>query len=642
MADKVTNITELPLDILVLVLPYLDAKSFLAFCSTCKAFQQPSIRLDPAYWSHATRSTFRVPNQPVVQHDGPRWQNMYRRMLHQSRVFTWGSNQHQRLGHSYAARIPRNPMIPPGFRRHRFPQKEHCSIPTEMERVQELGVIADLQCGGWSTTILDSEGSLHTVGVLDGMIAIHNANAEPGPQRLTFPAGHTASRSDRYEPTTAVREFSSGRAHILALTDSGRIWSWYHTQRSGLHVKFWSADVKEDSSNKPFSASTSLYGRVKQVVAGWSCSSAYIYGTGIVIWDPVTRTRGNNSNEEEDTIITEHVEVPKTAYQRIKGASRETEDDKALGEDVGVVLNYIMLENFVVFVTDIGKVFCGRLAAQNRVEDILELQGLRNDSGKLSDVQGSFRRFAVFKNGEVIIAHQDYLQACWDARHTNHEQIGIQGLEKIPALQNNDVISVAFGDYHFLALHSSGRITSYGTEMQGCGALGLGDAPESRLRGVRSGGFNRDASLLPHAYTHGRQVWFDEEKEEWIKFMTEGGKDPEEAKERLSLFRSHTTVQGEVSEWFEQEGKYWDETASTPASLDEEDGLSPHFGLRVSAAGWHSGALLLVNDKPKTQYNWKERSFPRLKLSDGTEMPGSVPFDQWRYGRPEWQLDVRV
>ena len=147
MADKVTNITELPLDILVLVLPYLDAKSFLAFCSTCKAFQQPSIRLDPAYWSHATRSTFRVPNQPVVQHDGPRWQNMYRRMLHQSRVFTWGSNQHQRLGHSYAARIPRNPMIPPGFRRHRFPQKEHCSIPTEMERVQELGVIADLQCG---------------------------------------------------------------------------------------------------------------------------------------------------------------------------------------------------------------------------------------------------------------------------------------------------------------------------------------------------------------------------------------------------------------------------------------------------------------------------------------------------------------
>ena len=46
------------LDILVLIFPYLDAKSFLALCSTCTALQQPSIRLDPTYWSHQTRSTF--------------------------------------------------------------------------------------------------------------------------------------------------------------------------------------------------------------------------------------------------------------------------------------------------------------------------------------------------------------------------------------------------------------------------------------------------------------------------------------------------------------------------------------------------------------------------------------------------------
>lgn len=53
---EIRNITELPLDILDIILPYLDAKSFLAFCSTCRAFQQPSIRLDPAYWSFQTRS----------------------------------------------------------------------------------------------------------------------------------------------------------------------------------------------------------------------------------------------------------------------------------------------------------------------------------------------------------------------------------------------------------------------------------------------------------------------------------------------------------------------------------------------------------------------------------------------------------
>ena len=58
--SEVKNITELPLDVLLAIFPYLDAKSFLAFCSTCKAFQQPSIRLDPAYWSLQTRSKYQL------------------------------------------------------------------------------------------------------------------------------------------------------------------------------------------------------------------------------------------------------------------------------------------------------------------------------------------------------------------------------------------------------------------------------------------------------------------------------------------------------------------------------------------------------------------------------------------------------
>jgi SCF-associated factor 1 len=148
MADKVSCITDLPLDILVLVFPYLDAKSFLALCSTCKAFQQPSIRLDPAYWSHAIRSTFRVPNQPVVQHGGERWQKLYRRLLTQSRVFTWGSNSHKRLGHSYGDRDPQNlamtRIIRPGRLRNMI---TNCSFPAEMEDTRNLGVVADMQCG---------------------------------------------------------------------------------------------------------------------------------------------------------------------------------------------------------------------------------------------------------------------------------------------------------------------------------------------------------------------------------------------------------------------------------------------------------------------------------------------------------------
>jgi hypothetical protein len=37
MADKVSCIADLPLDILILVFPYLDAKSFLALCGRSRA-----------------------------------------------------------------------------------------------------------------------------------------------------------------------------------------------------------------------------------------------------------------------------------------------------------------------------------------------------------------------------------------------------------------------------------------------------------------------------------------------------------------------------------------------------------------------------------------------------------------------------
>lgn len=152
MTEQVASITDLPLDILVLVFPYLDARSFLALCSTCKSFQQPSIRLDPAYWSYITRTTFRVPNQPVVQHDGLRWQKMYRRLLTQSRVFTWGQNGHNRLGHAAhgdSETLPRRPYMRAGLMRPgrltRYNAKE--PHPTEMDNTRNLGVIADMQCG---------------------------------------------------------------------------------------------------------------------------------------------------------------------------------------------------------------------------------------------------------------------------------------------------------------------------------------------------------------------------------------------------------------------------------------------------------------------------------------------------------------
>jgi len=53
-------------------------------------------------------------------------------------------------------------------------------------------------------------------------------------------------------------------------------------------------------------------------------------------------------------------------------------------------------------------------------------------------------------------------------------------------------------------------------------------------------------------------------------------------------------VQGEVSEWVEQWGRDWDRRTGVEEA--DEDGLGAHFALSVAAAGWHSGALVLVNE----------------------------------------------
>jgi SCF-associated factor 1 len=503
---------------------------------------------------------------------------------------------------------------------------------------------------GWSTTVLNSRGTLYTAGILNKDYRYYGTESK-GFRPLELP-----SASD--ESTIAIRQFSSGRSHILGLSDSGRIWSWAHKEVVGLAIKF--VDVDIDEMRETASTTSTLHGKVKQVVAGWSCSSAYIYGTGIVVWDTVSLDdHGQTSIDmscgaSTDTmLVLKHSEVPRTGYQRTKDAAREGDKEMALGEEVGAVLNYILLEHFVVFVTDIGKVFCSRLGDANRIDEILELRTLRSQGGNALELQGSFRRFAVFKQyEEVITVEQSYLDACWNAR-TEPEHTDIEGLQWIPALQNSGVISVAFGDWHFHALHSSGKITSYGTELECCGALGLGN-PEAgapaTFRGIYTGNAwaeRHKGRLVPHAYTYGREVWFRPEQIAWMEYLEQGGKDgpleegqtsDKEAHERLNLFYNNLNVQAEVSEWIEQEGREWDKDKG-------EDGLGAFFALKVSAAGWHSGAIVLVNDdlaSKKDVYDWLSKGFPRLKLSDGTEMPGTVDFDEWREGRPDFLRDLKI
>jgi SCF-associated factor 1 len=729
---------DLPVEILLLIFPYLDANSFLSLTSSCKSLHRPEFLHEATFWSAIVRSTFRVPNQPVVQNDGQRWQKLYKRMLKQSRVMTWGDNQKACLGHSYSS--------PAGFRMRGGPHRgharavrqKHISWPQKMQNTENIGVVSDLQCGGWSTSLLTSKGAIYTVGVMDGMQfnqprapGMQQAKMDPTP--LRFPPGFAQPR-ERYDVATAIKQFSSGRGHVLGLSDSGRIWTWQNIDDAALHVRFLHHDTVEGERE---------HGRgvTHKVVAGWNKSAALIEGSGIVLWDPLKRENDETATEDA-ALVLESAVVPKSGYRDTKTGRNRSVEHEDLADTVGEVLNFIVLEHVVLFNTTLGKIFVSEIhwnENEQRMGEPFQLNltsSSEPDEAFATDLQGSFRNFAVFtKSGAVLTCHQDRLTNTLQG----FEQDSTQSLfTRIPALQHKSVISVAFGDYHFHALHSPGYITSYGNEPQACGALGLGGHgdPEGRLRGIRYSGMGGDGRLVPHAYTEGRRIWFEEEKRQWVKFLTSGGADPEEAagRVRMAIGSPDLAGQGEVSEWVEQQGRDWEEKYGLQDQ--DEDGLGAYFALSVTAAGWHSGALVLVNEElaqkistaceipdpaaeaeaapvdndeadnnnvstqpfsllstaldygrwffgvgpysassPSSNtrqqsnstrpegvetrrtpeptdygaspregklYAWAGDHFPRLRLHDGREMPGTVEFDEWRYGRPEWDLEFTL
>ncbi|KAK4631587.1 hypothetical protein CLAFUW4_03404 [Fulvia fulva] len=740
---QTTKLLDLPIDILLLIFPYLDAPSFLSLTATCRALHSTEILHDSAFWSHLVRRDFRVPNQPVVQNDGHRWQKLYKRLRTQAKIFTWGNNEKGCLGHSYETPMITSPG--PGARRGR---RRHVNWPVEMQGITKaMGVISDVQCGGWSTTMLTSKGALYMVGVMDGLFFDRRQppyvqRVQAHPVALKFPDGYPKA-GERYEPATALRQFSSGRAHVLALSDSGRIWTWHNADLPGTHVKFVHHETKEDGRERG-------RGAIKNVVAGWNKSAAYIEGSGIVIWEPLQMSQAE-CDETDTALVLETAVVPGTKFITSKHAKAD-DTDAAIGE----VQSFIVLEAAIVFNTSLGKVFAAQIIwddEQQTVKDPIELQmsGKSDDPEFVTDVQGSFQNFAIFtKAGAVLTSNLDTLMPMLQRTNAWMQSSPAGLFRKIPALQNKQVISLAFGDYHIHALHAPGHITSYGYEPQGCGALGLGGSgtPENRLRGIRNQDIGGDGHLVPHAYTEGRQVWFEEEKRQWVRFLTSGGVDQAEAAERIRLAIGSPDVaaQGEVSEWIEQQGRDWESKFNVAG--DSDGGLGAYFALSVTAAGWHSGALVLVNETtaqnlsravevpdapPATndidslpsheegpssslpprsaptpitsqdtsylgqaldwgryllglppynvsaashgpdqvradirlrsqnvtrdahhnlepinygasprngyKYVWADDHFPRLRLSNGTEMPGEVGFDEWRYGRPEWKLD---
>ncbi|KAL8654827.1 MAG: hypothetical protein Q9226_003285 [Calogaya cf. arnoldii] len=561
-----TVLLDLPTDVLYTIFPYLDAGDFVALTSCTKALH--TYRRDPNYWRDLTRTTFRIPPQPLLQADGARWQWLYRRLRTQTQLYTWGSNGCGNLGHGFLRTgqdtgdhvndvdiNTRNIGWPKRVLLHDMPEP--------------IGIVADVQCGGWSTTLLNSIGNLYLCGGIDPSSAFmtRSVHRDRGrntvahqARKLKFPPAYPPTTKARYEPSTAISQFSTGRAHILGVSDDGKVWQW---------------NSEEARLVKPLHVDVGAKVVTRVVAAG---------------------------NAEADAILIDSATVPGTGFSLSRNG-RETPD--TLEARTGQVTNHILLENFVIFTTSLNKVFLYQavfplpdLDPPTPIEITAFYPSSPDTPFEIQDLQGSFRSFAIFtKSGNVLMGNRAMLDAfntsTYDStsREPSHPAPIV-----IPALQNNSITSIAFGDHHFQALRSNGTILAYGVDPQSCGALGLG-FPEGTgpLRGLIAEHFSANGTL---GHNVGRQVWFERLMQRWLGEMKEKASMDGEAKARgdLVLPRRGQPAQNvaavtAVGNYFEREGQKWEE------GVVDEGGKGSYFVLKVAAAGWHTAALVLVDEE---------------------------------------------
>ena len=324
----------------------------------------------------------------------------------------------------------------------------------------------------------------------------------------------------------------------------------------------------------------------------------YVTNVGIIYWASVQDSDVVRGGRQErlavaDTMLVDSVTIPGTGYSRKR--SNESTFDDSLEARIGQVRHHIVLENWIIFTTDLNKIFCYQsvfpMPALN-VPEPIELTtfptACPSETFRIRDLQGSFIRFAVFTtSGAVLTADKDLLNA-FHVSSTSKSVHLLPSPVLIPSPESKPIISLAYGDHHYHALHSTGTITSYGLEPQRCGALGLGNRQISHLRGVALeggafGGGRSPSGLNP-------TIWFEPSMQLWLQDMDRAARLPE-ARERGRMVHSgHLGACGAMGRYFERKGACWEDR------VRKEDELGAYFVLKVASAGWHSAALVLVDE----------------------------------------------
>ncbi|KAF8514431.1 regulator of chromosome condensation 1/beta-lactamase-inhibitor protein II [Hysterangium stoloniferum] len=451
-----TWLTDIPLEVLIDdLLPYVALESIPSLSATCKYLA--SVCDDDTFWKRKLKEDYNFSDSSNARTKGYKF--LYRGVKN-STCYVWGLNDDNRLGLGYQ---PRQRGI----------------VAQSVPYPKQLNVngprIVSLVASGWAFHALDSEGNIHVSGKLQCRITVKcRLDGENfSSQRVVTPA--------RLKLPQRITMLSCGRGHTSALSDRNHVWIFTS----------WSQPYVLTS---PLVSASALLNTPRQIESGWRFSAILVESGEVYVWWPFDGEAGqlvdaHSSNDPEhpkDGIIEcqpWEVDIdPLPILDHTLNLPHLRGNDQPVGDKI---VKIAAGDNFIVAITEGGHVlkvdfFEGIESFQSR------LQPLRWQYLEAFSEPQHIRALPAFQNiaipASFKITHISAHFLTFFAYSTGSSSIVLKGSKEsgpksppdvIPSLQNNNIISVVLGDYHFGALTSTGKVLTWGAYSKG--ALGLGD-----------------------------------------------------------------------------------------------------------------------------------------------------------------------
>ncbi|GAA5987077.1 hypothetical protein JCM5350_003750 [Sporobolomyces pararoseus] len=491
--QQTDSLSLLPIDVLTdSLLPAFSTEAVISLARTCRQwydFLTSAGGDSEIFWMRRCTKDFNFPVRASGRRVG--WFQLYTRLA-QSAAYVWGQNENGRLG------LPDSTFSLPNSLRSRL-LEGGLVLPTRIELpLHPVSIVA----GGWSFHALTADGRVISWGTLDG----GSWSRDDAP---LYHSGRALRPSilPQSESLGPISQLEAGRGHVVMLGQDGKVWEF----RSFGRI----VEVKDESSRwGPGSRN-----EVLSVNSGWDYSAVLTKNGEVYVWweQGLARLdRGATAAGEDDLSspssqgVTFPLEIDTLRLPPLSSSSNsDFEDDKIKLLACG--------DNFLVALTDCARLYflslspvpdpaqpharqgaindpedspvrsresMARLDAElvsgrrkwrlmNKFCETSEISKLGafekkplGENVKITHVSAHFNSFAAYSvpsssdstESLVLLGNSDW-----------HEQVEPT---VIPELQGLGVIKVAQGDYHNIALTSSGHLFSWGAFSGG--ALGLG------------------------------------------------------------------------------------------------------------------------------------------------------------------------